>query len=146
MSRSGGRTTPAKPVSHEEVAMVEPVKSHAPMTPWLQRQRTRIEQRLDALRGRAHRLDEHHAREVAVGVGDLADRAQVHDNDEVVGDLRVIAEAEVAALEVALARIESGDYEVCEECGEPIAHARLEIVPHSTHCTVCMRVDGKRNV
>lgn len=37
----------------------------------------------------------------------------------------------------ALARIESGDYGVCENCGEPIDGKRLEAIPEATLCIVC---------
>jgi RNA polymerase-binding protein DksA len=40
-------------------------------------------------------------------------------------------------LDQALARIEVGDYGICVMCGEEIPKERLEIVPHTQHCTSC---------
>ena len=37
----------------------------------------------------------------------------------------------------ALARIESGDYGVCTECGADIAPARLAALPTATRCIAC---------
>jgi len=37
----------------------------------------------------------------------------------------------------ALQRIKSGDYGVCEWCGEPIAAKRIEAVPWATRCVAC---------
>ena len=37
----------------------------------------------------------------------------------------------------ALARIESGDYGYCEECGEEIAEKRLQINPTAIYCIEC---------
>lgn len=34
----------------------------------------------------------------------------------------------------ALSRIENGDYNKCEECGEPIQEERLKAVPYATLC------------
>lgn len=37
----------------------------------------------------------------------------------------------------ALDRLHRGTYGDCEECREPIAHARLEAVPHARLCSAC---------
>ena len=37
----------------------------------------------------------------------------------------------------ALKRIDSGGYGRCEECGEPIAKARLEAIPYAVRCVRC---------
>ncbi|MFC1680552.1 TraR/DksA family transcriptional regulator [Pseudomonadota bacterium] len=39
----------------------------------------------------------------------------------------------------ALARIESGDYGYCADCGDEIARGRLEIDPAGTLCVNCAR-------
>lgn len=41
------------------------------------------------------------------------------------------------AIDAALARVESGTYGFCSECGEPIAPARLEALPATTTCISC---------
>jgi len=42
-------------------------------------------------------------------------------------------------IESALARIESGDYGYCTDCGEDIAEGRLEIDPAGPLCVNCAR-------
>ena len=51
-------------------------------------------------------------------------------------DLGVLqsVEAELAALQVALDRLDAGTYGVCEICGKPIAEARLEAMPAARYC------------
>jgi RNA polymerase-binding transcription factor DksA len=46
---------------------------------------------------------------------------------------------EVGAIDRALARIEIGDYRVCESCGKPISLRRLEAVPWTTYCARCAK-------
>jgi RNA polymerase-binding protein DksA len=43
----------------------------------------------------------------------------------------------VAAIEHALSRLDDGTYGTCERCGEPIAPARLEAIPHARYCVSC---------
>jgi DnaK suppressor protein len=44
-----------------------------------------------------------------------------------------------ARLRAALARIETGDFGYCTECGEAIAAARLEFDPALALCIACAR-------
>lgn len=45
--------------------------------------------------------------------------------------------ARIRAIEAALERIEDGDYEECEECGEDIGLRRLEALPTAVLCVEC---------
>ncbi|MDX6410246.1 MAG: DnaK suppressor protein, partial [Gaiellaceae bacterium] len=47
------------------------------------------------------------------------------------------AQARVAEIDAALGRVEGGTYGLCEACGKPIPHARLEVVPEATLCVSC---------
>lgn len=47
------------------------------------------------------------------------------------------AEARLAELADASARLESGDYGRCARCGGPIAGPRLEALPTTTMCVGC---------
>ena len=47
------------------------------------------------------------------------------------------AEQQLGMIERALARIEDGDYGVCQECGEAIAAARLQAQPWASLCIEC---------
>lgn len=42
--------------------------------------------------------------------------------------------AQLADVEAALAKLDDGSYGTCEACGNPIADARLEAMPHTRFC------------
>jgi DnaK suppressor protein len=44
------------------------------------------------------------------------------------------AELELAELEEAVKRVDSGSYGNCEACGKPIGEARLEAIPTARYC------------
>lgn len=45
----------------------------------------------------------------------------------------------LAHVDAALERLEHGTYGLCQGCGEAIAEARLQAVPHATLCSACER-------
>ena len=45
--------------------------------------------------------------------------------------------ASIREIDIALERFESGEYGVCEVCGEPIPAERLEARPATTTCMEC---------
>lgn len=47
--------------------------------------------------------------------------------------------AHINRLRLALKKIDDGDYGWCEECGEAIPDARLEIDPAADYCVACAR-------
>jgi DnaK suppressor protein len=51
---------------------------------------------------------------------------------------------ELAAIEGSLARIESGDYGLCAECGEHIPWTRLDAFPAALRCMHCEEAREKR--
>ncbi|HEX3539437.1 MAG TPA: TraR/DksA C4-type zinc finger protein [Acidimicrobiales bacterium] len=54
-------------------------------------------------------------------------------------DLVLSAQARGAVVEIdrALAKIESGSYGLCEQCGQPIPPARLQALPYAALCVAC---------
>lgn len=83
-----------------------------------------------------------------------SDRAPVTLNQDSVGRLSRIdamqlqamavaqqrrRQAERAAIDAALARIEEGEFGFCVKCGEEIAPARLEHNPAASTCIQCAR-------
>ena len=68
---------------------------------------------------------------------DFAEQAVERENEEVMDAIGHASRAEVAAIDSALARIETGDYGICIGCGEDIPEARLEVLPYSTRCVNC---------
>jgi DnaK suppressor protein len=68
---------------------------------------------------------------------DLFDSAQVVEQREL-GHLAAARLAERARrLRAALGRVERGEYGICEECGEDIAHTRLAALPDVVTCLGC---------
>jgi DnaK suppressor protein len=54
-------------------------------------------------------------------------------------DLLLSAQARGAVVEIdrALAKIDTGHYGVCEQCGQPIPQARLMALPYASLCVAC---------
>jgi phage/conjugal plasmid C-4 type zinc finger TraR family protein len=52
--------------------------------------------------------------------------------------------AELAEVDAALARVRSGTYGECRDCGEPIAVARLSAYPTATRCLACQQIYEKK--
>ncbi|MFH1679220.1 MAG: TraR/DksA C4-type zinc finger protein [Candidatus Eisenbacteria bacterium] len=46
-------------------------------------------------------------------------------------------------IDQALERIRKESYGICEDCDEPIAEDRLEIVPHARLCAPCKEKEGQ---
>ncbi|OQX91893.1 MAG: hypothetical protein B6D58_05770 [candidate division Zixibacteria bacterium 4484_95] len=47
-------------------------------------------------------------------------------------------------IDEALRRIRNNKYGICVECGKPISHSRLEVVPHARMCIKCKEAEEKR--
>jgi len=68
---------------------------------------------------------------------DWTEQASERENDEVLESLGNSSEQELSMINVALARIEAGDYFFCAECGVEIPSARLDLLPYTAHCVDC---------
>jgi len=102
-----------------------------------------LRQRRDAL---CHRLANIHKKTVRSGTplpSDFAEQAIERQNDEVLDALEVAGERELAQINRALARIEAGDYGICQECGQPIPEARLSALPFTDYCVACAEALSK---
>lgn len=73
---------------------------------------------------------------------DSKERAVELENSEVLNALSNDAYMQIEAVQRALARIDSGDYGLCEECGEPIMEGRLKAYPQTVWCTSCASKAG----
>lgn len=65
------------------------------------------------------------------------EQATERENDEVLESLGNTSEQELALINKALKRIDSGDYFSCSNCGDEIPSARLELLPFSARCVSC---------
>lgn len=69
--------------------------------------------------------------------GSFADAAAVTaERTEVLGVVDSL-KAQLSNVDRALAKIDSGTYGLCEDCGKEIAAARLEARPESIRCIEC---------
>lgn len=67
------------------------------------------------------------------------------ENDDVLKALDEAGRKEIAGIERALARMDSGEYGTCARCGEAIAPARLRALPAAELCIRCAeKVGGSR--
>jgi RNA polymerase-binding protein DksA len=78
--------------------------------------------------------------EIAPGLDNHpADAATETFDRELDYSLEESAEALLASIDSALARIEAGTYGSCANCGREISPERLEAIPWSTLCLDCKR-------
>ena len=68
---------------------------------------------------------------------DWSEQAQERQNDEVLEAIGNESQHELSQINLALERIESGDYASCTDCGEDISLKRLEAVPYTHFCINC---------
>ncbi len=68
---------------------------------------------------------------------DFEDHAIQRENDEVLDLLEPAARKELTSVLAALERMETGDYGVCEACGDDIGIRRLQALPYARLCIDC---------
>lgn len=68
---------------------------------------------------------------------DSADQAQERENDEVVDAIGNETARSIRIIQSALERMDDGSYGLCDNCGQSIAAARLQIIPETTQCVDC---------
>jgi DnaK suppressor protein len=68
---------------------------------------------------------------------ELEEESQEENIARVLTRLDERGNAEIQAIDRALARISNGDYGRCEECEEPIPVARLRALPTAMTCVTC---------
>lgn len=83
------------------------------------------------------RLREIETELVRPGDPDDEERAIEREGDEVHEAQGRAGLDEIRMIRAALDRIEKGEYGYCVNCGEEIAEARLEVVPHAARCRNC---------
>ena len=94
------------------------------------RLRKRLSELTDRVVGVEHALD-------APAPKDSEERATEREGDEVLESLGNQGMLEIRMIEAALKRVEEGTFGECVNCGEEIAEARLDAVPHAPRCVKC---------
>lgn len=96
--------------------------------------RRQLEGQLDRLARRVSRIEDDlrtsHDR-------DWTERAAEVQNDPVLEGLDESGRLELAAIRVALARLDEGTYGACSKCGKSIDDRRLRAMPTATTCLGC---------
>jgi RNA polymerase-binding transcription factor DksA len=96
--------------------------------------KTALENRLKELGVRLEaieeELDSHQNR-------DWEELATEREGDEVLEATGNAGKAEITQIRAALGRIADGSYGTCMRCGEPIAEARLDLLPWTPLCRSC---------
>ncbi len=104
-----------------------PDDSVATMRAELEAQKRVLEERLGRIKANVRRGFD----------ADSAEMARELEDQEVVDALGNEATAEIARIAAALTRMDTGEFGVCLDCGEPIAAARLAATPYVERCIDC---------
>jgi DnaK suppressor protein len=85
--------------------------------------------------------------EEAFGLGGQRDTTDLRVGDTADGyyqefNLELLERDQTTLREIddALGRIETGNFGLCETCGEPIVRERLKAMPHARNCIDCQRL------
>jgi RNA polymerase-binding protein DksA len=75
---------------------------------------------------------------------DSKERAKQLEDSEVVDALGNEARLELKKITAALARMESGQFGTCLDCGTPIEEGRIKAYPYAIECIDCATLDERR--
>ena len=103
--------------------------------------RKHLEAKKNELIGRLERVTQNVRRGYEA---DSEERAKQMEDHEVVDALGNDARAEIHKITAAIARIDSGDYGVCKECGLDIEESRMTVHPYAEFCIDCARFEEFR--
>ncbi|MCI2398996.1 TraR/DksA family transcriptional regulator [Aliiroseovarius subalbicans] len=73
---------------------------------------------------------------------DWEELAVEREGDEVLERRGTDAQAEIAKIKAAMARMDEDEFGYCVDCGDEVAAERLEIVPHTPFCSKCAAKHG----
>lgn len=73
---------------------------------------------------------------------DFEEQATQAENDEVLDGLGNATRTEIEQVKQAIARIDKGEYGLCQVCGNPISKERLKVIPYSSMCIKCASQAG----
>jgi len=93
---------------------------------------------------RIERIQSDRRRQSAPLESDLEDQAIQRENDATLDALDERGRQELGAIESALARLASGTFGDCLQCGEPIDPGRISARPTAETCMACAVEDDDR--
>ena len=96
----------------------------------LQALRNELTHRIEAIEA-----DVHHKKEPVEK--DFAEQVTQRENDDALMAIDEEAQQTVRLIDAALARIKTGDYGICSNCGIKIPDKRLAALPYVTTCVDC---------
>ncbi|MBS0578219.1 MAG: TraR/DksA C4-type zinc finger protein [Proteobacteria bacterium] len=73
------------------------------------------------------------------------EQAGERSNDDVLCAIGETDAKELAAISLALRRIELGSYGLCTLCGHKIAPERLRVLPHAEYCESCALIEDAKH-
>lgn len=71
-------------------------------------------------------------------MADISDDAARSYGKKLQGDLEEQEWVKLKQVEVALKKVEDGEYGICEQCEQEILETRLEIMPYTEFCIQCL--------
>ena len=71
-------------------------------------------------------------------MADISDDAARSYGRKLQGDLEENEWVKLKQVEVALKKVEDGEYGICEQCEQEILETRLEIMPYTEFCIQCL--------
>ena len=72
------------------------------------------------------------------------ERAKQLEDSEVVDALGNQARGELKKISATLARIKTGEFGICIDCGKPIDEGRIKVYPHALECIGCATMNEHR--
>jgi DnaK suppressor protein len=91
-----------------------------------------LDERLDSIRVEVQHIDEPLPQ----------NSSEQNEQNEVLDYLDHSAHIEREMVKQAIARIDNGEYGICELCGDSISHERLQAIPHASMCIKCASQPG----
>lgn len=98
----------------------------------LRKRRGKLERRLGRVES-----DRRHAKEPLSA--DFEEQAVERENDEVLDGLDALERRELDKIDLAMRRVDSGCFGICDDCGEDIDPLRLEAEPAAARCIACAK-------
>ena len=99
----------------------------------------RLRERRGQLERRLGRVQKDRRHERGPLSSDIDDEAVERENDEVLDGLDSLERRELGKIELAMRRVDSGCFGICDDCGEDIDPLKLEAQPAAGRCTACAK-------